>query len=83
MEEEENQNLTGITTASNIADWVMTEPQYAREYSLRIDPQVYVRDTTSEMQDRIKELEIQVKKLTALVMGTSLETFGDDDMMDI
>jgi hypothetical protein len=82
MEEEENQNLTGITTASNIADWVMTEPEYA-QCSLRIDPQVYVRDTTSEMQDRIKELEIQVKKLTALVMGTSLETFGEDDMMDI
>ena len=79
MEEEENQNLTGVTVASNMADWVITEP----EYTLRIDPQVYVRDTTSEMQDRIKDLEIQVKKLTALVMGTSLETFGDDDMMDI
>lgn len=83
MEEEENQNLTGPATAVDIADWVITAPEYGQEYSLRIDPQVYVRDTTSEMQDRIKELEIRVKKLTALVMGTPLETFGDDDMMDI
>ena len=99
MEEEENQNLTDLTVGTTVADqnltnltvgtsvaadWVMTMPDdYAREYSLRINPQVYIRDTTSDMQDRIKSLEIQVQKLTALVMGTPLETFGDDDMMDI